>query len=188
MRNFSTIGGALVGGLIFAAHPVHAKEPSKEELWAQCLWHAVPRSAANWLGMADIKSDFGSTNKSPKELLEFRLQAACFDKLKPAGKKFPIGFFPKKVRAALESSRPTSIGQDTTDPKAFQCVRFFTRDVEMKTPAAFKWGFGDFDKGHAFARVSYVFAAQGGGGVGLPETGGLYKCHWIKEDGTLTNA
>jgi hypothetical protein len=170
------------------AAPVYAKEPSKEFRWAQCLWENVPQSAANWLAMPDAKTEWGSTTKSPKELLEYRLQAACFDKLIPQSKKFAIDFSPKKVRAALGASKPTSIGHDLVDPKAFQCRRFFKNDVEMQTPAAFKWGFGDFESGHAFASVSYVFAAQGGGGVGLPDAGGLYKCQWIKEDGTLIDA
>ena len=167
---------------------VAAKDPKKEEQWAQCLWQTVPRSAANWLAMSNESSDRDAKEKTASELLEYRLQAACFDKLKPVGKKYPIGFSSGKVRAALASAKPTAIGDDIVDPKAFKCVRYFLSDTELKNPAAFKWGFGDFDTGHAFASMSYIYAAAGGGGVGLPDTGGLYKCQWINSDGTLTDA
>ena len=178
----------LACGMMVLTAPVHAKEPTKEIRWAQCLWESVPKSAANWLAMPDEKTEFGATTRTPRELLEYRLQAACFDKLTPQGKKFPIDFAPKKVRAALELSKPASVGPDAIDPKAYQCTRYFRDDAELKNPAALKWGFGEFETGHAFASVSYVFATKGGGGVGLPETGGVYKCKWIKEDGSLVDA
>lgn len=58
----------------------------------------------------------------------------------------------------------------------------------MKNPAAYKWGFGDFETGPAFASLTFFFAAKGGGAVGLPEAGGLRKCQWISSEGTLTDA
>jgi hypothetical protein len=175
----------LLSGLSSSAE---AKGSKKEDQWAQCLWETVPQSSANWLDMPNKdKAKFGPV-QSPRTLLEYRLQAACFERLKLVGKSYPIGFSSEKVRRSLELSRPNSVGVDTFDPKAFQCERFFTNDTDMKNPAAYKWGFGDFDSGPVFASISYIFAAEKGGGLGLPETGGLHKCHWINSDGTLTDA
>ena len=162
-----------------------AQAGKKDDAWAKCLWENAPQSAANWLAMTEPKDRYSINGMSAYELLEFRLRAACHVQLTPAGKRFPPGLNRKAVRASLIATRPTEIAADKVEPDAYQCTRYFLNDTEMKTPAAFHWGFGDFDSGVSFSSMSFQFAAAGGGGVGLPETGGLRKCLIIQADGSL---
>jgi hypothetical protein len=160
----------------------------KDDAWAACIWSKTPKSAANWLLMPEPERRLGIGKPKPEYLLGFRVEAACHDDMTPAGEKGPPSFNTKNIRASLAKSKPSSIGPDISDPRAFQCTRYFLNDQEMKNPAEYKWGFGDPAKGKIFTSIQYFFAAQGGGSVGLPETGGLRKCQWINDDGSLTDA
>jgi len=159
-----------------------------DDAWAACIWSKTPKSASNWLAMPEPGRRLGIDKPTPDFLLKFRVQAACHEDMTPAGKKQPPSLESKKVRAILAKTKPSTIGSDVVDPKAFQCTRYFLNDKEMKNPAEYKWGFGDLDTGKIFSSIQYFFAAQGGGSVGLPETGGLRKCQWINDDGSLTDA
>jgi hypothetical protein len=177
---------ALLAAILVSTSPALAGK--KDDAWAQCLWEKAPLSAANWLAMPIAERWPGPNGASPAALLEFRLRAACHTQLTPPGKRYPPSLMAKAVRASLERIRPSVVGTNEIDPRAYQCTRYFLNDTELKTPAAYAWGFGDFDSGTKFSSMSFTFAAKGGGGVGLPETGGLRKCQVIKSDGSLADA
>lgn len=178
------LGGA--ASLVIGSTPAIAGK--KDDAWAKCLWEHVPTSANNWIGMSLPKSRSAMGDPKPEYALQFRLQAACYEKLTKEGKSRPSRFNAKKVRKALIATKPQEVLEDTLDPKAYRCMRFFLNDKEMKTPAAYRWGFGEDTSQAQFFSVSYFYAAQGGGSVGLPESGGLEKCQFINADGTFTNA
>lgn len=175
----------VAGGLATLSAPALAGK--KDDAWAKCLWENASQSAANWLAMAEPKQRYSIDGMSAYELLEFRLRAACHAQLTPPGKRFPPGLNRKAVRASLIATRPTEIVADKAEPGAYQCKRFFLNDTDMKTPAAFQWGFGDFDSGVKFSSMSFQFASTTGA-VGLPETGGLRKCQIIQNDGSLIDS
>ncbi len=171
--------------LTFTASPAVAGK--NDDAWAKCIWEQVPESASNWLKMPAPKQSYGLADAPPEYVLQFRLQAACYDRMIPAGKKSPPRFGAKAVRAALEAQRPSSPGTDKVDPKAYRCTRYFLNDTEMKNPAGFDWGFGtDTSKAQFFA-MTFLYSAKGGY-TGLPTKGGLRKCAFIKADGTFADA
>lgn len=176
---------ALVTGLSAASPALAGK---KDDAWAQCLLESAPKSVANWLKLPAGERRLGLERPSPEFLLRIRLQAACHTRLIVDGKKFPPSFDGKKVRESLAKMQQPQADHDIVEPRAFQCTRFFLNDTEMKAPAAYSWGFGDFDTGTIFSSVQFMFAASGGGSVGLPDTGGLKKCQLIDENGMLMNA
>ncbi len=159
-----------------------------DDAWAKCLWEKVPTSTNNWLGLPLPPKWQSPGAIQPEYALQNRLQAACNNHLIPQGKKSAPSFNAKSVRAALIATKPPVISGDFIDPKAYLCRRFFTNDKDMKNPAGFRWGFGDDTSKAQFGSMSLIFAAQGGGSVGLPETGGLEQCSWIQADGSLINA
>jgi hypothetical protein len=164
-----------------------AQAGRNDDSWARCLWEQVPTSAANWLKMPAPKSDYGLAAVPPEYVLQFRLQAACFDRLTPSGKSRPPGFNAKAVRAALERQQPMAVEPDRIDPKAWRCTRYFENDTDRKIPAGYEWGFGT-DTGKAqFFSIRFYFAAKGGS-VGLPDRGGLRICSFIEADGTFQDA
>lgn len=158
-----------------------------DDAWAACIWEQVPTSASNWLKMPVPKSHYGLAEVPPEYVLQFRLQAACYERLTPPGKQRPPGFSAKAVRKALEARRPTAPGADRVDPKAYRCTRYFLNDTDMKTPAGFDWGFGEDTSKTQFFSMTFFFAAKGGS-VGLPKQGGLRKCAFILADGTFADA
>jgi hypothetical protein len=156
--------------------------------WAKCLWEKVPTSAGNWIVMPLPPKWQSPGEVQPEFALQNRLEASCRDALIPTGKKSAPSFNGKNVRAALIASKPKLIGPDVVDPKAYLCRRYFLNDVDMKNPAGFRWGYGSDTSKAQFGSMSLIFAAKGGGSVGLPESGGLEKCSWIQSDGSMTNA
>ena len=156
--------------------------------WAACLWSTVPKSTANWLEMPLTERQDGPTQPAADQLLQYRLMSACHAKLTPNGKKSPPRYSVKALRIELLKNRPAHVGEDTVDPRAFQCVRYFKSDTDMKAPEEFSWGYGDTKSGHIFASAQYIYAATGvDEGIVLPVTG-LRKCQWIKDDGSLSDA
>jgi hypothetical protein len=115
------------------------------------------------------------------------LQAACYERMIPAGKKAPARFNPKAVRTALEARRPPSPGPDVVDPRAYRCARYFLNDTEMKNKAGFDWGFGSDTSRAQFFSMMFLYEAKGGS-VSLPSQGGLRKCAFIQADGTFADA
>lgn len=179
--------GALLLTLSCLLFSPQAFAGKNDDLWAQCIWDKVPTSAANWLSLPFDKNE-NASKPSRSTLLSYRLRAACHKQMIPEGKDYPTRFNTKAVRASLERIKPAEIGPDKIDPRAYQCVRFFLNDTEMKNPAAYDWAFGDFDKGTSIMSVYYQFAAEGGGAVGLTKNGGLKKCSFISDNGSLIDA
>jgi hypothetical protein len=166
-----------------------AQAGKNDDAWARCIWEQVPTSAANWLKMPAPKSDYGLAAVPPEYALQFRLQAACFDRLTPSGKSHPPDFNAKAVRSALATLQPMAVEPDKIDPKAWRCTRYFENDTAMKTPAGYDWGYGDDMSKARFYSITYFFAGtKGGTPVGLPTTGGLRKCQFILADGTFKDA
>jgi hypothetical protein len=177
---------AISSGVVVAPSPAVAGK--SDDAWAGCLWEQVPTSAANWLKLPAPKRDYGLSDVPPEYVLQFRLQAACFDTMTPAGKTRPPSFNAKAVRKSLELIKPAAISEDKSDPKAYRCSRYFLNDTELKTPAGFDWGFGDDTSKAQFMSISYFFAAEKGGAVGLPDQGGIRKCSYINSDGSFEDA
>lgn len=159
-----------------------------DDAWAKCIWEQVPTSAFNWLKMPAPKNHYGLAEVPPEYALQFRLQAACFASMTAPGKERPPSFNAKAVRKALEAGRPASASADKVDPRAYRCTRYFLNDKEMKNPAGFDWGFGEDTGKPQFFSMTFMFAAKGGGAVGLPRQGGLRKCSYIQADGTFADA
>lgn len=158
-----------------------------DQAWAQCIWDNVPTSAANWLKMPAPKQSYGMAEVPPEYVLQFRLQAACYERMIAPGKKGPPRFSAKAVRAALEAQRPASTGPDVADPKAYRCTRYFLNDTEMKNAAGFDWGFGSDTSKAQFFSMTFLYSAKGGY-ASLPKQGGLRKCAFIQSDGTFADA
>jgi hypothetical protein len=159
-----------------------------DDAWAACVWEKVPASASNWLKMPVPKRSYGLGEVPPEYVLQFRLQAACYEQMTPAGKERPPSFNAKAVRKSLEKLRLAAVTEDKLDPKAFRCTRYFLNDTDQKSPAGFDWGFGTDTSKAQFFSIQYFFGAQGGGAVGLPGKGGLRKCAFIQSDGTFIDA
>ena len=186
MKRLPFLFFAFLVGLGFGHAPAYAGK--SDDAWAKCLWETVPSSTNNWLAMPLPKRDYGLAQPPAEYVLQYRLQGACHEKLIPTGKKSPPSFNAKSIRLALEKMKPLGVRSDLIDPKAFRCTRYFLNDTEFKNPAAYSWGFGEGSNEHIVSSITYFFAAQGGGSVGLPNSGGLKKCQWIKEDGTFIDA
>lgn len=179
--------GIVALGLAAALSASPAKAGKNDDAWAKCIWEQVPASASNWLKMPAPKNHYGMAEVPPEYVLQFRLQAACYERLIPAGKKAPPRFSSKAVRAALEAQKPPSPGPDVADPRAYRCTRYFLNDTEMKNAAGFDWGFGSDTSKAQFFSMMFLYAAKGGN-VSLPSTGGLRKCAFIQADGTFADA
>jgi hypothetical protein len=179
---------ASIAGIVGLTCSAPAKAGKGDDAWASCLWQKVPTSANNWVLGPETGDRQSLGSIRPEFALMHRLEAACYSALTPVGKDGPPNFKAKKVRAALLSTKPQAIGVDTIDPLAFVCRRYFLNDVGMKNPAGFRWGFGKDTSKAQFGSMTYFFAAQGGGSVGLPDVGGLEKCEYIQSDGTLRDA
>jgi hypothetical protein len=174
--------------LVMLGQTAPAFAGKNDEAWAKCLWEKVPTSANNWINLQLPPKWQNPGEVKPEFALQNRLQAACTEALIPNGKKSAPSFNNKSVRTALLASKPTTIGRDSVDPKAYLCRRYFLNDTNLKNPAAFRWGYGADTSKAQLGSMSLVFAAQGGGGVGLPETGGLERCSWIQPDGSMIDA
>ncbi|MDJ0642058.1 MAG: hypothetical protein QNJ15_04510 [Erythrobacter sp.] len=170
----------LVSASCFAATPASAGK--KDDAWAACIWETVPASAANWVEMPMPERRQGIGEIKPEFALKYRLQAACFEKLTKEGKKRPHGFNDKKVRKALIAMKPDNPGEDTIEPLAYVCRRYFRNDTEFERPAGYRWGFGPDTSQAQFFSLSFVFA---GGGGSLGEHGGISRCDLILADGSL---
>jgi hypothetical protein len=171
-----------------AASASPAMAAKADEAWAACIWEQVPASASNWLKMPVPKRGYGLAEVPPEYVLQFRLQAACYERLTPPGKERPPAFSAKAVRKALLASRPAgAAATDKVDPLAYRCVRYFVNDAQMKTPGGYEWGFGTDTTKAQFFSMTFLFAAKGGS-VGLPQQGGLRKCSYIQADGTFRDA
>jgi hypothetical protein len=170
----------------FAAAPALAGK--NDDAWAQCIWQQVPTSAANWIAMPAPKSSYGLEDPEPAYVLQFRLRAACQERLTPAGKRYPPGFSAKKVRAALITTRPAQVGADQVEPNAYRCDLYFENDTEMKRKAGSDWGYGNPDDKKNFFTMRYFFAGASGRTVGLQEGAGLRRCRIIQSDGTFADA
>ena len=177
---------ALGLGAALPASPAFAGK--NDDAWAKCIWEQVPTSASNWLKMPVPKNHYGLADVPAEYVLQFRLQAACYERMIPAGKKSPARFHSKAVRTALEAQRPPSPGPDLADPRAYRCTRYFLNDTEMKNAAGFDWGFGSDTSKAQFFSMMFMYAGKGGGSVMLPKEGGLRKCAFIQADGTFADA
>jgi hypothetical protein len=166
--------------------PVYAGK--KDDAWAKCLWEQVPTTANNWLLMAPAKVDYDKNPTPPEYAIEWRLQAACFDVLKPANKKWPPSFNAKAVRATLAATKPAVVGTDKIDPIGFRCDLFFEDDVEGKSRAGFDWGVKAGHGDVVFLKMRYGFKSVSGGAVQLQEGAGIRKCYRVLTDGTMINA
>ena len=165
-----------------------ARAGKNDDAWAACLWEKVPTSANSMLSLPVPPKWQGPGAITPEYALQHRLHAACYAALTPAGKKNPPSFNMNNVRKSLLATKPAAIAADTIEPRAYVCQRYFLNDTEMKNPAGYRWGFGEDTSKAQFGSMSLVFAAQGGGGVGLPDVGGLEKCQFIRSDGSLSDA
>jgi hypothetical protein len=184
-KAFSILAAGSVASLVTATPALANKN---DDAWAACLWDKVPTSANNWLNFPEPSKyqDLGAIK--PEFALQNRLEAACRRAMVPAGKESAPRFSVRNVRAALIASKPSTVGQDTLDPRAYVCTRYFLSDKEMNNPAAYRWGFGEDTTQAQLGSMSLMFAAVGGGSVGLPDTGGLEKCEYVQADGTLKDA
>ena len=184
-KTFSIFAVSCVA-LLATATPAHANK--NDDAWAACLWDKVPTSANNWLNLPEPSKyqDLGAIK--PEFALQNRLEAACRQAMLPAGKESAPRFSVRNVRASLIALKPSVVGQDTVDPRAYVCTRYFLNDKEMKNPGAYRWGFGEDTTQAQLGSMSLMFAAVGGGSVGLPDTGGIEKCEYVQADGTLNDA
>lgn len=139
-----------------------------DDAWAQCIWDNVPRSAANWLAMPELRRSYGLQEVPPEYVLQFRLQAACHSQLTLAGRSAPPSFNSRAVRRSLARMRPQIISDDRLDPRAYRCTRFFLNDEQMERPAGYDWGFGGDTEQAQFSRITFFFAAQGRRASGFP--------------------
>jgi hypothetical protein len=185
MKRICLIIAAIFGFALLTSPAIAGKN---DDNWAKCLWENAPRTATNWLSMPEPKRDYGLAQPPVEYVIQFRLRGACQAQMTPPGKKWAPDFNAKSVRTALLRMKPTEIPPDKLDPKAFRCTRYFLNDKEFKNPAAFEWGFGEGAERKVISSITYFFSSQGGGSVGLPDSGGLKKCQWIKDDGTFVDA
>jgi len=186
MMRPALVAFACVGAAFFSTA---ARAGKNDDAWARCIWEQVPRSAANWLRMPVPKSDYGLAAVPPEYVLQFRLQAACLDRLTPPGKSRPASFNAKAVRASLETLQPMAVEPDRIDPKAWRCTLYFENDTEMKSPAGYDWGFGEDRSKPRFFSITFLFASRvASSPVGLSRAGGLRKCQSILADGTFADA
>lgn len=160
-----------------------------DQAWAQCIWHNVPTSAANWLKMPSPKTfwRYRGSQFPPELVLHYRLRAACHDRLVPPGKRQPPFFDSKGVRLALEAQRPESVGPDKVDPMAYRCDRYFPEGRDIKVPAESEWGFGPDTSKAQFYVVTSNIVPQGGPGL-LLKQGWPRRCSFIQADGTFQDA
>ena len=186
MTKLITTLSAAIFALLVAATPAHAGK--KDVAWASCLWEQVPTTTNNWLAMPPIKGAYDKLPTPPDYAIEWRLQAACFDILKPANKKWPPSFYGKDVRAALLAIKPASIGPDKVDPTGFRCDLYFENDLELKTRAGFDWGVNSKGGEVVFLKIRYGFAGAKKTVVQLTEGGGIRKCLRVLADGSMTDA
>ena len=159
-----------------------------EDAWASCLWAQVPTTANNWLNMVPTKDGWARLQTPPDYAIEWRLQAACFDILKPANKKWPPSFYGKKLRVAMLATKPLSIGPDIVDPTGFRCDLYFEDDLELKNRAGFDWGIEAKSGDVIFQTTRYGFAGTGNATVQLANGAGIRKCFRVLADGSLTDA
>lgn len=159
-QGFALIGSLVAGTML--ASPAYAGK--KDDAWAQCLWSVAPTSASNWLAMQPVKGD-GLESKNPYPLLAVRLQGLCREKMRVPGKDDAPDFKPNAVRAALISSRPTTIGLDVGISDAYRC-EIFEENVILG--------------------VTVGFGSTSGLRVRPPATS--IKCQRVNDDGTLTDA
>ena len=175
----------LVVGLTAATPAVAGRN---DDAWAQCLWEKVPVSTSNWLALPAPKHDYGLGEPEPAFVLQYRLKAACHSRLIPAGKKWPPSFNTNAVRKALIAIRPAAVPADEADPLAYRCDLFFENDTEMKAVTGTDWGYGASQDGKQLGSSRLIFAAKGGGGVGLTEGAGIRRCRTIQSDGSYKDA
>lgn len=159
-----------------------------DDAWAQCLWEKLPVSTSSWLALPVPKRDYGLGEPEPAFVLQYRLRAACYDRLIPAGKKWPPSFNSGAVRKALIATRPATLPTEEADPLAYRCDLFFENDPEMKTVTGTDWGYGASRDGKQLGSIRMFFAAKGGGSVGLTEGGGIRRCRFIQPDGSYKDA
>jgi hypothetical protein len=179
-----TLLAAALAALVPASPAVAGKN---DDAWAKCLWEQVPTSVANWLAMPPPKGGGDLNEPDPASLLQFRLLAACYERLTPPGKRRPPSFNAKKVRPLLVASRPAAIGPDQRVPDAYRCDHYFEDDTEMKTRAGSDWGYGDPRDRKILSSVRSLFAGTKGGSVALAEGAGLHRCRTIRSDGTFAD-
>jgi hypothetical protein len=183
-----TIAGVTLALFAGGAAVASAPKVKKEEAVAACLWEVAPVSTVNYLKLPAPQRHQGISGIAPEYALRRRLDAACLDALLDNGVSRPREVSERKLRAALEATRPAVVPTEERDPKAFVCTRFFENDTEMKNPAEFRWGYGDDFTKAQFETMSFIFAAKNGGGLGLAKDGGLSKCQFVQPDGSLKNA
>ncbi|RXZ66034.1 hypothetical protein [Pelagerythrobacter rhizovicinus] len=173
-------------GIAMVATPSLAGK--KEDAYAKCAWDEAPVSAANWLTLP-VPAKYPLPGNITREYaLKQRLDAACLDRLIAEGISRPRALSAKKLRAALEQTRPAELVLEEEDPKAFVCFRYFENDTAMKNPAAVRWGYGRDMSKSQFGTTTSIFAEESGGGVSLSEDGGLEKCQFVRSDGSLVDA
>ncbi|MEQ1549681.1 hypothetical protein [Sphingorhabdus sp.] len=173
--------------ILFVSAPAFAGK--KDDAWAQCLWKNVPTTTANWLvTKPPVEKARFDAPESTEEMLVYRLRAACERELTPAGKKWPPSLNTKKVKIALEASKPADILPDTVEPKAFRCDYYFENDHEMKTRARFEWGYEESVGRQIWTTTDYGFAGANGGAVYLTKGAGIKKCFIVQSDGSLADA
>jgi hypothetical protein len=142
----------LAAALALPAYQSFLAEPGSGA-WAQCLWREVPTSAANWVAMDSAETP-GRGQPVPAELLKARLLGACAESLAPLGQALAAAPVWPDVRDALAARRPSHIGEDVSDPRAFACEVYFADDATLSDVAEFDWGHGDFNTGPIIGRRS----------------------------------
>ena len=176
----------LILAMMFVSMPVFAGK--KDDAWAQCLWKNVPTTTSSWLATKPVgeKARFDAPETADVTIV-YRLRAACERELTPAGKKWPPSLNAKKVKIALEVSKPVVIEPDNVEPKAFRCDYYFEDDKELKTRARFEWGYEDNVGRQIWTNTDYGFAGAKGGAVYLTKGAGIKKCFIVQSDGSLAD-
>jgi hypothetical protein len=186
MRTLFIYVVAAILPILALAAPAYAGK--KDTAWAACLWEQVPTTANNWLAMSPSESGFETLPTPSDYALQWRLQAACYDILKPANKKWPPTFNAKSIRAALLAAKPATIRPDSADPTGFRCDLYFENDTELKNRAGFYWGVRAKQVEVVYLRMQYGFKTENGGVARLADGAGIRKCFRVLADGSLTNA
>ena len=190
MKRIFSLMSLFVASIALLSSPAFAGK--KDLAWAACIWEQVPTTASNWLNMAPSNKKWDevqrTTETPPDYAIEWRLQAACFDILKPVNKKWPPSFYGKDVKAALMMTKPNVIGQDKIDPFGFRCDLYFENDAALKNRAGFDWGVRASAGEVVFTTTRFGFAGGKGTVVRLTEGAGIRKCFKVQADGSLKDA